>query len=323
MPLSHFQHGFNHGVSILGMPVLNMYSGNVFWVDSASGDDSTQNSGGVAQPFATIDYAFSRVDQNGTTGDLILAAPNHAETIATAGGVTQDIAGVTVIGLGTGNQVPTLTYSTTGSTWLITANNSHVKNIKFLSNVNSCTAAIVIGTAADADIVRGTTVQDCFFGDNTLTDTHFINCVTALSTAENDNDDLTVKDCFWHSEDDACLALVTGGSDIARLHLTGNYIDHAGTAGGLYDSTTAGDSHQEVWIADNLVSTLSTTSTVNQLVDGGTAADNTGFIVRNAIGHLDTDSALPIDMTGVAIDENYSNSAVDLSGALLLPVADS
>ncbi len=322
MPLTNFTNGFPQGVSILGLPVLNMYSGDVFWVDSASGDDSLGNSGSQGQPFATIDYAFSRVHQSGTNGDLILVAPNHAETISAAGGVTQDIAGTTVIGLGTGNQRPALTFSATGSTWLITANNCHVKNIVFLSSVNTCATAFAIGTAAN-DVVTGTTIEDCWFLDNTLTDTHFVSCIKALGTTENNNDDLTVKGCHWSSEDAACAEFIEGSSDIARLHIVSNYIDHAGTAGSLFAPVTATDSYQEVWIADNLISHLATASTVNQLVDGGTAADNTGFIVRNAVGHLDTATALPIDMTGVAIDENYSNSAVAASGALLLPVADS
>ena len=321
MPNSHFPHGFNHGVDILGMPVLNMYSGDVFWVNSATGNDSLQNPGTRDDPFATIDYAFSRVDQNGTTGDLVLVAPNHAETISAAGGVTQDIAGVTVIGLGTGNQVPTLTYSDAASTWLVTANNSHIKNIKFLSNVNTCATAIATSVA----VVNGLTVEGCFFGDSSLSDTHFVSCVKVLGTTENDNDDLTVKDCFWNSEDDACAELIEGSSDIARLHITGNVIDHAGTVGTLFAPVTATDSYQGTWVADNLLSVLNTDSisVANMLIDGGSATDNTGFVVRNAVGHIDVAGVLMVDMTGVAIDENYSNSVLGDTGAILYPAADS
>jgi len=32
MGQSNFPHGFAHGVTIRGVPILNVYSGNVFWV---------------------------------------------------------------------------------------------------------------------------------------------------------------------------------------------------------------------------------------------------------------------------------------------------
>ena len=318
MPNTNFPDGFSHGVSILGMPILNMYSGDVFWVNSATGNDSLQHSGTRSSPFATIDYAFSRVDQNGTNGDVVLVAPNHAETISAAGGVTQDIAGVAVIGLGTGNQRPNLTMSDALSTWLVSASNSHIKNIVFTSSVNTCATAIATSDAA----IKGLTVEDCAFNDGSLTDQHFVSCISGLGTTNADNDDLTVTGCHWNSEDVACAEFIAGTADISRLHITNNYIDTSGTACTLFAPTTAGDTYLGVWVADNLVSHLGTTATVNSLFDGGTATDNTGFVVRNSCGHIDTAGVVLIDCTGVAIDENYSNSVLGNTGAVLYPAAD-
>ena len=92
--LTSYPNGFPGGVAIHGMPVLNTYSGNVYWVNSASGGDG--NKGTRARPFATLDYAIGRCTAN--NGDIIMVMANHAETITGVAGIALDVAGVTVIG---------------------------------------------------------------------------------------------------------------------------------------------------------------------------------------------------------------------------------
>ena len=102
MPISNYPNGFSQGVSILGMPVLNSYAGSVFWVNSSGGSDG--NKGTRERPFGTLDYAIGKCTAN--KGDIILVAPNHAETITGASGITFDVAGITVVGMGNYNQPP-------------------------------------------------------------------------------------------------------------------------------------------------------------------------------------------------------------------------
>ena len=94
--LSSYPSGFPGGVAIQGMPVLNTYGGNVYWVNSSGGGDG--NKGTRQRPFATLDYAIGRCTAN--NGDVIMVMPNHAETITGAGGIALDVAGVTVVGMG-------------------------------------------------------------------------------------------------------------------------------------------------------------------------------------------------------------------------------
>ena len=76
MPISNYPGGFNNGVAIQGMPVLNNYSGNIFWVDSGTG--SNGNKGTFNKPFATVDYAISQCTAN--NDDQVHVKAGHAET---------------------------------------------------------------------------------------------------------------------------------------------------------------------------------------------------------------------------------------------------
>jgi hypothetical protein len=55
--------------------------------------------------------------------------PGHAETIAAASGITADVAGISIIGLGNGSLRPTITWSATASTFVVSAANVTISNI--------------------------------------------------------------------------------------------------------------------------------------------------------------------------------------------------
>jgi hypothetical protein len=112
--------------------------GKVVFVDSnvAASDGFSPDTA-----LATLDAAFDKVTAN--QGDVIYVMPKHAETLSGANGVLQDIAGVSVIGLGEGNQRPTFTYSTSAAaTYGITAADSVVENLLFIGNVSNVVAGI-------------------------------------------------------------------------------------------------------------------------------------------------------------------------------------
>ena len=104
---SHYPNGFSGGVSVRGMPILNVYGGNVFWVDSVSGSNSYD--GTEKRPFADLDYTVGKCTAN--NGDIIYVAPGHAETVIAAAGLDFDVAGIEVIGFGVGTTRPTITIS--------------------------------------------------------------------------------------------------------------------------------------------------------------------------------------------------------------------
>ena len=101
--------------------------------------------------FPTIDSAIGAC--RASLGDKIYVAPGHTETLATAGAITLDVAGVEIIGLGVGANRPVLTFSATGSTFLMTANNCKLKNIIGTPSVDSVVAPFIVsGNDCEIDI---------------------------------------------------------------------------------------------------------------------------------------------------------------------------
>jgi hypothetical protein len=133
---------FPNGVSSFGMPMFgtHMTTGAVYFVDDSG---SNGNSGADADnPFSTLDYAISQCSEN--KSDTIFIMPGHAETTTAIG---LDKAGINIIGLGRGGNMPTFT-STAAATDLmnVTAANIYLENVKMVGAA-SCTAFIDIAAA--------------------------------------------------------------------------------------------------------------------------------------------------------------------------------
>src|SRR4051812_13860248 len=106
-----------------------MTTGNIFFVNSVTGSDSAGGGQNPDAPLATIDYAIGLCTAN--QGDRIYVMPSHVETISAAGGVALDVAGVEIIGIGTGAARPKVNFTATGSTFAVSAANCTVRNILF------------------------------------------------------------------------------------------------------------------------------------------------------------------------------------------------
>jgi hypothetical protein len=127
--------------------------GNVFWVDSGTGSDDNRGDD-PGRPFATIDYAIGQC--TASNGDVIYVFPGHAENVASASAITVDIAGITIIGLGNGTNRPTLTYTATTSTVVVSAANCKIANIRFVSGINDLAVFLTLGA-------NNATVENCDF----------------------------------------------------------------------------------------------------------------------------------------------------------------
>lgn len=133
---------------------INDVPGNVFFVHSAATGAGDTSIKGLTpdSPFATLAYAFS--SDRVASGDTVYVMPGHTETVNSAGDITMDIAGVTVVGLGRGSSRPTFTYATdTAATWLITAANVTVKNVLITCTGTIDVANAITITAADVALV--------------------------------------------------------------------------------------------------------------------------------------------------------------------------
>lgn len=100
--------GFADGIIIRGMPLLTLYPGNVYWVDSNGGGGSK---GTFAHPVATLLEAHALVTTD--NGDIICIKPGHAETYTAT--VDFSKSGFAIIGLGFGDNRPTFTCGVTAA----------------------------------------------------------------------------------------------------------------------------------------------------------------------------------------------------------------
>ena len=291
MPISNYPNGFSQGVNIRGVPVLNTYGGNVFWVDSNGG--SNGNKGTFDRPFATIDYSIGRC--TASNGDIVMVKPGHAETLAA--NITMDVIGVWVYGLGWGTLMPTITVGAFDGTVAMTAANSAMSNIRFVLEDTDDTVASAITITADGCAVEGcetvvhATAQ--FTTHLTATDSQFVelrgNKFRSLHTASSTS------------------GVVVDGCD--DLVMVGNLIDGHFTEHAL-DNTTPGSADEilRAYIADNTIQNRSSTAG-DLAVELDAAA--TGQFVRNMlIGGLAT-TAANFDIGNMASMESY---VVDESG---------
>ena len=144
-------------------------TGNIFFVNSATGTNGVGYGQNPDAPFASIHYASTQCTAN--NGDRIYVMPGHVETVIGAGGLALAVAGVEVIGIGQGGSRPTVTLTTsTAATVTISAANVTVRNILFVGGIDALVSVLVI-SAADVSLIdceyRDTSAMQC--GDCILT----------------------------------------------------------------------------------------------------------------------------------------------------------
>lgn len=120
-------------------------TGNVFYVDSVTGSNGNKGTD-PSLPLASIDSAIGSCVAS--KGDVIVVMPKHVETVTAAAGVAADVVGVTIIGLGSGSDRPTVNFTTAvGASFRVTAANVTVKNILFTGGIDALTNPIHVQAA--------------------------------------------------------------------------------------------------------------------------------------------------------------------------------
>lgn len=214
--LSNFPNGFPNGVAIKNMPLLEGYGGNIFWVDSGEGSNGYK--GTFDRPFGDIDYAVSKCTAN--NGDIIIVKPGHTETMTAADEIDLDVAGIAVVGIGSGTDTPTLSYTGTAGELVIGAANITVSNIRLDAGISAVVMGVSVEAAGDnctldnlyfpepgtstfefldaIDLETGAdyvTIQNCtFFNADATGGAHFIEAGNGV------NNGLTVDNCYVYGE---------------------------------------------------------------------------------------------------------------------------
>src|SRR3990167_3719431 len=209
--IAQYPNGFTDGVTVRGVPLLNTYSGQVWWVD-ASG--AQIGDGKFNRPFATIDTAINHA----SAGDTILVKAGHTETVTAAAGIDADVAGISIIGLGQGRRRPTISFSTAaGADIDIDAANITISNMVFsMVGVAAVTGPIDVN-AADF------TLQGCEFIQSDATN----QCERAVVGATAADRMRIVGNTFRSTTAGAVSAInlvgTADGTEIVGNHISGDY----------------------------------------------------------------------------------------------------
>lgn len=246
-------------------------------------------------------------------GDVIFVMPGHTENISSATAITLSVAGVTVIGLGTGSLRPTFTLDTVATARInVTAANITIANCIFVANFADIATCFILTTAPSFS------VKNCEFRDTSsilnflaiVTTTVSVNSdglvftgnrlsilgITAATTpikVANTLDRITINDNFIVKAvlNNTSCVLAHGALVVTNLEMSRNKIFSA-----LTDSATGGI----------LITTSSTT--------------NTGMVSDNYIKALDVAAAILVTAgSAYGMTNNLYNGDVDSSG-FVLPV---
>jgi hypothetical protein len=315
--VSQFPGGFAHGITIKGVPLALTHPGRVFWVGNSAtlleGEKtaSNGNKGTFLAPFSTIDFAVGQCAAN--RGDVIFVRPGHTETVTAAAGLDLDVAGIALIGLGSGSNRPTINFTTATSADMdVDAANITMVNFLFTGGIDALAGPIDVN-AADFKLI------DCEYRDVTGQATDVI-----LADA---NADRLLIDGYFHNGAAAAggaSAIALTGMDnpvIRNFKLIGNFsvgaIDIRTTAAvdiEIYDGyiwtknsadiaiidTVTGSTGKIgpnicMMLADNAANiTEAVTGATFQYFGGGTGAASGGsLLVANLVG----ESAIKLNKT--------------------------
>jgi hypothetical protein len=318
---SNYPHGFTNGVTIRGMPITIAYPGKVFYVNNTSvlaatddgvgGADST-SAGTYQRPFATIDYAIGQCVAN--RGDIILVMPGHAETISSATALVADVAGVAVVGLGTGSDRPTLTFDTANTATInVSAANFSFKNILFIGNFLSIASAITVGAAPWC------TVEDCEFKDTSAI-LGFLSAVTTTVAVNADNLNLINNRVHSIATTRTVAPIVVLGT---MTGLTAK--DNRVVCSVAHNNVSQFISHAALVMTDllvtgNTVYCVNTDTATGAALLSTTATTGSGMIAHNRVRALDVAAAIVVTATAVQYglyDNLYIGDGTSNSGFVL------
>ena len=315
MPVNQFSNypgGFSHGVTIRGVPVLTVAEGNSWYVHSVTGSDGGGADGSITRPFATLDYAIGRATAN--NGDVIYLKARHVETISNSTAMAWDVAGISIVGLGTGTARPTFTFDTANTARIgVTANNISVDNCIFIGNFLSIATCFLVGAAADFS------VNNCAFRDTSAI-LGFLTIVT--TTVSTTSDGLTFTNNLVRSD-----ATTTPGpavsilNTIRRVNVSYNYVVHTVASNNI----SALIEHaalvvDELLCAWNYVYSINTDTATGAILVKTTAITGSGLIMHNRVRAQDVAAAIVVTAGAVqygCFDNLYTGETTLLSGFVL------
>lgn len=319
---SNYPAGFANGITIRGMPLLQTYPGQVFWVSNASTvltgqkGGSNGNKGTFDAPFSTLDYAVGRC--TASRGDIIMVKPGHAETVSSATALALDVAGVAIVGLGIGSLRPTFTLDTaTTATIGVSAANISMTNCVISANFADIVSAFTLTTAANFTLDR------CAI-QATATNMNFLHVIDTNATTD-DAQGLTITGCTWFEPDAATLAFALVDGSNSKWNISDNVIVNGAATADIAAMFTCatGKILTQAQVLRNSVQITGNSGSVAGLWLTTDATTHTGIMAYNNLRHIDATTEIwQTSNAGFGLFENRA-SAVGTAQGYLLPAIDS
>lgn len=306
---SNYPSGFKNGVIVQQVPVAPVhrkvyYVGNNPTLVKGENGASNDNDGSFYRPWSTIDQAFTTCKK----GDVVYVRPGYTESIVNATGLVPDVAGISIIGMGTGESRPTITFATaTTANIPISGADIRISNMIFKCNIAS--QAAMITTSAD-----GIVIDNCSFREGTATGLNFI----TIGAGDGDSDRLIISNCDFYMP-------TAGNGDHAiefLFDMTGVVIENCDIDGdfdeGAIAIPAAGDAQVNLQIRNcNIKNRL---TNVEAIKISGTGCSG---IIQNCFLRTDT-LATAIDNGSLAMDNvNWADETDQVSSTPVLPSVDS
>ena len=281
------------------------FVGDVFYVGDTYGHNSPGNYGkSWRKPFASIDFAIGQTQAD--HGDIIYVLPWHEETVTSS--ITVDVAGVSIIGIVSGRNMPSLTPNGAIDCITVTADDVLIANLFFgLPGTDDQTADINV--TSDRVTIRGTR----HLGSAASGSVNKVSIITIAATAF----DILIDDVRMHNKTytiTGAAIMIEGVSERVEIRHSA-ILDSVGwTLGALADGAAA----LQMYVHHNVFQCAQANDVCVEFDD-----NSTGVFGWNFVAGRDTTIADNI-IEGTAMDfiENYIVEQAALSG-LLHPGVDS
>lgn len=260
--------------------------------------------------YTTVALAVAQCVAN--RGDKIIVLPGHTETISSNTALTLSIAGVEIIGVGTGSLRPTFTLDTAATAVVnVTAANITIRNILFIANYADIATCFTLTTAKEF------TVDGCEFRD-TSSSLNFLTIVTTNST-NNAADGLNfINNKISGAGTTAATTPIKIAGNCDRVTINDNYINLA-----VLNNTSAVLAHTSkvvtnLLMARNKVFRPNTDTATGALLITTTSTTNTGIVCDNYVQHADVAGALLVTAGSIyGMFNNMADGDADASGFIL------
>ena len=277
-----------------------------WWVDSGNtvtGADAAGYGHNPDAPFLTLDYAITQCVAN--RGDIIYVMEGHVED-SDAVLFDVDIAGITIIGLGNGTNMPEFHFNNAAATIDVGASNCTIRHLKLLPSA----PAVLIGIDIEAG-VQNTLIEDCWCweGEDGAGADEFVTAIEAKAGCAGTR--VRRNNMRSHSASAPAQAVLLNGiSD--RCEIYDNIMIGFYTTAAICDG---GNVCTEVLIYNNKIKVLDGEPGIEL------AATTTGFIADNLVESTGVNPELAIVAADCSWFNNYAVVA-DGSGAVLIGATD-